>query len=184
MYLPFVPINNVLYPANYRHKFPSGAKGAFTILEVALAATVLAFALTTAISVMQRAFLAMDTARGLTYAAQIMQHEVEKMRSTPWGDGASGAGSGTTGVSAFSTTPDTAVTIDNSFSSIPYIGSRFIMTRTVTTVHTAPGTGSVPRRDLLKVALTISWRTSDRRLLSRSFVAYYGQNGLYDFISA
>ena len=75
-----------VYPADYRPKSSSKAEAGFTLLEVALAAVVLAFALTTAIAVMQRAFLAMDTARGLTYAAQIMQNEVEKMRATPWGE--------------------------------------------------------------------------------------------------
>ena len=171
--LRFVPINGFVCSADYRREFPFKAGAGFTILEVALAAAVLGLALMSAITVMQRAFLAMDTARGLTYAAQIMQNELEKMRTTPWGDGTSGAGSGTTGVSAYPTTPDT-VTIDNSFIGIPYIGSRFIMTRTATTVHSG----------MIKVALTISWRSYDNRLLSRSFVAYYGQNGLYDFISA
>lgn len=112
--LRFVPINGFVCSADYRREFPFKAGAGFTILEVALAAAVLGLALMSAITVMQRAFLAMDTARGLTYAAQIMQNELEKMRTTPWGDGTSGAGSGTTGVSAYPTTPDT-VTIDNSF---------------------------------------------------------------------
>jgi Tfp pilus assembly protein PilV len=158
-----VPISGLVHPADYRHKFPSKAKAGFTLLEVAFAAVVLGFALTTAIAVMQRAFLALDTARGLTYAAQIMQNEVEKMRATPWAD-----------VSAYSTTPDDPVTIDNSFSSVPYIGSRFTLTRTVSPVHSG----------MIKVVVKISWRSYDRRLLTRSFVTYYGQNGLYDFISS
>ena len=122
---------------------------------------------------MQRAFSSIDTARGRTYAAQIMQHEVEKMRATPWGDGISGAGSGTTGVSSFPTTAST-VTIDSSFSSVPYIGSRFIMSRIASDVHSG----------MIKVVLSVSWQSYNGRTLTRSFVAYYGQNGLYDFLSA
>ena len=145
----------------------------FTIFETSMATFVMAFAIATSINVMQRAFLAVDTARGVSYAAQIMQSEIEKMRLLLWGDGASGAGSGTTGVTAYPTAA-TTVTVDSSFTSVGYIGSRFSMTRTTSTVHTG----------MIKVVLIISWKAYDGRLMSRSFIAYYGQNGLYDFVSA
>lgn len=147
--------------------------GGFTIAEVMMAAIVMAFAITTSITTMQRAFLAVDAARGVTYAAQIMQTELEKMRLSPWGNGTSGAGSGTTGVSAYPTTA-TSVTIDSSFTSTSYIGNRFTLTRTATTVHTG----------MIKVSLTVSWKGYDGRTLSRSYITYYGQNGLYDYFSS
>ena len=59
---------------------PGGAGRGFTIVEVMMAAIVMAFAITTSITTMQRAFLAIDAARGVTYAGQIMQSELEKMR--------------------------------------------------------------------------------------------------------
>ena len=34
---------------------------------------------------------------------------------------------------------------------------------------------------MIKVTLYISWKTFDGRPMSRSYVTYYGQNGLYDF---
>ena len=95
------------------------------------------------------------------------------MRAAPWGDGISGAGSGTTGVSSLPTTAST-VTIDSSFSSVPYIGSRFIMSRTASDGHSG----------MIKIVLSVSWQSYNGRLLTRSLVAYYGQNGLYDFLSA
>jgi len=126
-----------------------------------MAAAVMALAITTSITVMQRAFLAVDVARGTSYAAQIMQSELEKMRLQNW-----------TTVSAYPSTA-TAVTIDSSFTSNSYIGSRFTMTRTATTIHTG----------MLQITLTISWKTYDGRTLTRSYTTYYGKNGLYDYIS-
>ena len=50
------------------------------IAEVMMAAAVMALVITTSITTMQRTFLAIDVARGTSYAAQIMQSEFEKMR--------------------------------------------------------------------------------------------------------
>jgi Tfp pilus assembly protein PilV len=141
---------------------PGGAVPGFTIVEAMLAAIVMAFAITTSITTMQRSFLSVDAARGVTYAAQIMQSEFEKMRLQSWST-----------VNAYPSTA-TAVTIDSSFTSNSYIGNRFTMTRTATSVHTG----------MIKVTLTISWRTYDGRTLSRSYITYYGQNGLYDYFAS
>jgi hypothetical protein len=32
-----------------------------------------------------------------------------------------------------------------------------------------------------RIKLTVTWRNYDGRYLSRSYTAYYGQNGLYDY---
>ena len=151
-----------------RRKQDSG----FTIFEVAIAAAVMAFAITTSLVVMGRGFASLDSARCISYSSQIMQSELEKMRLTHWGDGTT-AGTGTTGVSAYPTTA-TNVPIDTSFVTAGDIGSRMTMTRTATDVHTG----------MIKITLTITWTTFDRRSMSRSYVTYYGQNGLYDFFVA
>jgi prepilin-type N-terminal cleavage/methylation domain-containing protein len=140
----------------------AGRRRGFTIAEVMMAAAVMALAITTSITTMQRAFLAIDVARGTSYAAQIMQSELEKMRLQNW-----------TTVSAYSSSA-TTVTIDSSFTSNSYIGNRYTLSRTATTVHTG----------MIKITLTISWRTYDARLLTRSYVTYYGKNGLYDYVSS
>ncbi len=143
-----------------------GARGGFTIFEVGIAAAVMAFAIATAITVMQRAFLALDTARSITYASQIMQNELEKMRLLNW-----------TTVGAYSTTA-TDVPIPTSFTSTS-IGARFTgMTRTATVVHSGVNAGMV------KIKLTVTWRTMDGRTLSQSYTTYYGQGGLYDYFSS
>ena len=136
-----------------------------------MAATVMAFAITTSITTMQRAFLAIDAARGVTYAGQIMQSELEKMRLLPFTtvSGYLTAGPSANGV-------DAPVTIDSSFTSNTYIGTRFTMTRTATTVSSRSG--------MIKVTLTITWKSYDGRSLSRSYLTYYGQNGLYDYYAS
>ncbi|HSH93270.1 MAG TPA: hypothetical protein VK968_03925 [Roseimicrobium sp.] len=136
-------------------------RAGFTIFEVAIAGAVMALVLTTSITTLQRGFLSLDTARNLTIAGQIMQSEFEIMRLQPW-----------TTVDAYSTasTP-TTVTIDSSFTSNQFIGNRFSMTRSVTLVRTG----------LKQITLTVSWKNYDGRSLSRSYISYYGQNGLYDY---
>jgi Tfp pilus assembly protein PilV len=131
----------------------------FTIVEVMMAAIIMAFAITTSITTMQRGFLSLDTARNITIAGQIMQSEFEKMRLLPW-----------TTVDAFAaSTPN--LTVDSSFTSNTYIGNRFTMDRTVTLVRTG----------MKQITLTVSWRSYDGRTISRNYSSYYGQNGLYDY---
>jgi Tfp pilus assembly protein PilV len=133
--------------------------GGFTIVEVMMAAAVMAFALTTSITTMQRGFLSLDTARNITIAGQIMQSEFEKMRLLPWAT-----------IDAYTNTSP-APTIDTSFTSNAYIGTRFTLTRQV----------DVVRAGMKKFTLTVSWRSYDGRTISRSYTSYYGQNGLYDY---
>jgi hypothetical protein len=66
------------------------------------------------------------------------------------------------------------VTIDTSFITAGDIGSRMTLTRIAADVHTG----------MIKVTLTITWTTFDGRTLSRSYITYYGKNGLYDFFVA
>ena len=127
-----------------------------------MAAIVMAFAITTSITTMQRGFLALDTARNISTAGQIMQSEFEKMRLKSWTENTGPGGRLVTGL----------VTIDPSYTANPAVGNRFTLNRTVSDVHT----------DLMKtVTLTISWKSYDGRPLSSSYTTYYGKNGLYDY---
>lgn len=125
-----------------------------------MAAIVMALAITTSITTMQRGFLSLDTARNITIAGQIMQSEFEKMRLVPW-----------TTVDGYPTGTETALAVDSSFSSNTFIGNRFTMTRRVDVVRTG----------MKKITLTVTWRSYDGRDISRSYTSYYGQNGLYDY---
>jgi len=156
----------MLFPTPSRSSLPTSpparrrrAVSGFTIVEVMMAAMVMAFAITTSITTMQRGFLALDTARNITIAGQIMQSEFEKMRLVPWA---------TVDAYAASTDP---LAVDSSFTSNSFIGTRFTMARTVTLIHTG----------MKQITLTVTWRNYDGRSLSRSYSSYYGQNGLYDY---
>lgn len=155
----------------------------FTIFEVTMAAAVMALAIMSTLVAMGRAFAPLDSARCISYASQIMQSEMEKMRLTTWGDGTAGAGSGTTGITAYKTVAQApngeSLPIDTSFTTAGDLGSRMTLTRLAENV---PGHGAAC--EMIKVTLTISWKTSDRRTLTRSYITYYGKNGLYDFFVA
>jgi hypothetical protein len=143
----------------------------FTIVEVAMATAIMTLVLGTALITLARGFDSMDTARCLSYASQIMQSELEKMRLTSWGNGTT-AGTGTSGVTAYPTTA-TNVTIDPNWANVGDVSNRMTMTRTASDVHTG----------MIQVTLTISWTTHDGHALSRSYTTYYGKNGLYDYFS-
>jgi Tfp pilus assembly protein PilV len=141
---------------------------AFTILEVMMAAIVMAFAISTAITTLQRGFLSIDTARNFVIAGQIMQSEIEKMRVSPWSSTVT-----VTGLVDYTNTSP-AITIDPVFTSNTYIGTRFTLTRSM----------SDPKPDLRQITLTVSWNSYDGRRLSRNYTTYYARYGLYDFFSS
>ena len=138
---------------------PRRIRRGFTIAEVMIAAGVMALAITTSITTMQSAFLALDTARNITLAGQIMQGELERMRLKNW----------TTIGTYQAMTQPTTLTIDSTVTNA--IGNRFTLTRQITDAAT----------DLKEITLTISWRSFDGRAQSRYYKTYYGRNGLYDY---
>ena len=135
----------------------------FTIVEVMMAAAVMALAIATSIVAMQRGFLSLDTARKLTIAGQIMQCEVEKMRMSPWSE-----------VNAYSAALD-PMPLDPIFASNPAIASHFKLRRDAAPVATASGVG------MKQVTFTVSWKSYDGRTQSRNYTTYYGEHGLYDY---
>ena len=150
---------------------------AFTIVEVALAAAVMAMVLGSSLIVMGRGFKVLDSSRAMTYASQLMQSEMEKMRLLPWGNGSTaGAGTGTGtayGVTNYAATlTDITSTINSSFFTAGDYASRMTITRIAEDVHTG----------MIRVTLTATWKTTDQRTMTQSYVTYYGKNGLYDFL--
>jgi type II secretory pathway pseudopilin PulG len=138
---------------------------AFTILEVMLATIVMALVITTSITTMQRGFLAIDSARKLTVAGQILQCEMEKMRMVPWAT-----------IYAYPATLE-PMTLDPTFLSNPAVSSTFSLRRDVAVI-VAP-TSTI--RGMSQITFTVSWKTYDGRTLSRSYTTYYGEKGLYDY---
>lgn len=126
-----------------------------------MAAFVMVMGLATTIAALQRGLMSLDTARNLTTASQVMQYEVEMMRIQNWDT-----------VSAYSSSA-TPLALPAVFSAMPSVASRFSITRTATLVHSG----------MMEIEFTVTWKNYDGRSLSRSYVTYYGENGLYDYVS-
>lgn len=135
-------------------------KRGMTTLETMLAATFMAFALTTSITTMQRAFLMLDTARNLTIGSQILQTAVETTTMLAWED-----------VSQFPA--QSTLPIAASFTDYAKVGNRFTLTREVKKVR--------GNNELLEITFTLSWRTiSGPRW--RACTLLYSRYGCFDFI--
>ncbi len=135
------------------------ARRAFTVVEVIMAVGVLALAITTSITTMQRAFLTLDSARNIETATRIMQCEIEKERLLDW-----------TTVSNAAYAP----TIDSAFQSNPAVAGRFSLSRSTATVANRSG-------KILQITLTVTWRSYDGHSQQRSQTTYYGNGGLYTY---
>lgn len=121
---------------------------------------VLALALTTSLTAMQRAFLQFDTARNLEIAANILQCEMEKERLFDW---------------ARINDAGYVPVIDPSFARNPAIGGRFTLSRTVATRPDRSG-------QMAQITLTVRWRGYDGHTLDRSYTTYYTQGGLREYL--
>lgn len=130
-----------------------------TIVEVAMAAMIMALVLSTAVTTLQRAFISLQNARDLNIASQMLQSEMEKMRLADW-----------TTVNGFPTSA-TPVALDPAFTSNPFVGSRFTLSRTV----------SDPKTDTRIITLQVVWLGADNRPLTRHLAMRYSRNGLYDY---
>lgn len=148
----------------------------FTIIEVSMAAFVMAFGIATSIIAMQSGFKTLDIARGTTLASQILQSEMERLRLMSW-----------TSISALSTATDTTAPYPTGspagvemfdgatyFSSNPDIANKYTITRTVTADASRPG-------EVLYITISVQWRSIDGRTHTRSFQSMYSKNGLYDY---
>ena len=121
---------------------------------------VLALAISTAITTMQRAFLNLDTARNLSTASAILQTQMEKERLLGW---------------VKVSDPTYQPTLDASYLRNPDIAGRFSLSRTVAALADRSG-------QVVQVTLTARWRSYDGRQLSRSFTTYFTEGGLNDFL--
>jgi Tfp pilus assembly protein PilV len=141
----------------------------FTIVEVAMAAFVLALGITTSITTMQYGMRMVDTARNMTLAGQIMQSEMEILRLQNWAQ--------IVALSA-STVVDPSTTITSGMgtsldATLTTIASRFTCTRTVADIS--------GKADMKKITLRVAWNGVDGRAHSLVFETRYAKNGLSDY---
>jgi Tfp pilus assembly protein PilV len=175
-------------PLSEIRKFQS-SRG-FTIMEVALAATVLALTLVGMIGVVESGEQMLDLSRKQTIAAQILHGQVDELRLQSW-ETLSGY-SGTTAMSGegypagpttISWTTDPALILFAA--NYPHAATIFTVTRTVacvapvqTNYNTSSNYASTPL--LLQVTFTIKWKGVTGRSYSRVTTTLIGSNGLSD----
>lgn len=141
----------------------------FTIIEVALASFVMAFGIATSILAMQTGFRALDVARDLTLASQIMQSEIERLRLMAWSN------TGTVAIDSIVELPASeAVSLASMFSTSAALAAKFTVTRLVTPDSTRSA-------DIRYITINVTWISYDGRSHNRTFTTMYSKNGLYDF---
>lgn len=121
-----------------------------------IASIVMVLAITTAITTLQRGFQALDTSRHTTYASQVMQSELERLRLKSWAQ-----------IQTLQDSGESAVTV----SGVTGASGSFRCTRTISDLKT----------DMKEITLVSTWNGYDGRPHTLSYITRYGKSGLYDY---
>ncbi len=132
-------------------------KEAFTLVEVIIALVVFAVVIASGFACVKMGLTLVDNSRHHTRAAQIMQSEIERVRSLAWAN-----------LTALPSA-ETKVSIDAQFQNTGYAG--YTLKRSVT------GSG-----DSRKITLVVSWTDIGGKSYSKTYVTQYTKGGLYDYI--
>ena len=132
------------------------AGGGFTLLEVMVASIVLVLGITTAITTLQRGLQALDTARNYTYASQVMQSELERLRLKSWAQ-----------LESLQVSGENQVTVSSGSGA----GIGLACTRSIRELK--PG--------MKEIVVVASWRGIDGRPHAVRYITRYGKSGLYDY---
>jgi Tfp pilus assembly protein PilV len=157
-------------------QLPSRLSRGFTIVEVMMAAFVMALAIATSLTALQFGLRATDTARNMTLAGQIMQSEIEILRLQNWSQIVALQTAQESPTTPARIDPATTISTGSSTSldtTLTRIANRFTCTRLVSDI-----TG---RDDIKKITLNVAWNGVDGRAHSLSFQTRYAKNGLADY---
>ena len=122
-----------------------------------IAAVVMVLAIVTSITTLQHGLRAVDAARGLTYASQVMQSEMEALRLKSWAQ-----------IQALQDAGDSSVAVPHVDGSA---AATFACRRSIRDLKT----------DMKEIVLDATWRSSDGRPHSARFITRYSKSGLYDY---
>lgn len=129
------------------------ARRGFTIAEVMVAAAILALGVAGVITVSQSGLQAIDTARNLSAASQLMQSEMERVRLMSWAQ-----------IQSLQDSGQTAVTIEGA-------PGRYTCSREIRDVKTG----------MKEITLVATWKGYDGRPHTARLITRYGQTGLNDY---
>ncbi len=146
------------------------SRSGFTIVEVAVAAAVMALVIASSILVLQSGFKALDTARKTTLAAQIMQSEMEHIRMLNWSR-VQTLMAGSTQIDLSLIFPQNTV-IERKI--LTQMQETFTATRTMAYV-----TGF--SNEVVEITVAITWKGLDGTTHNRSSSTRYCKNGLYAY---
>jgi hypothetical protein len=138
-------------------------------MEVMLASVVMLFGIATSLTTLQFGLRAVDTARNMTLASQIMQSEMEILRPQIWNQIIALDGRATID-------PTTSISVADGSALdtvLNQIANRFTCLRTV-----EPITG---RDNIRLITLRVSWVGVDGRSHQLRFQTRYAKNGLSDY---
>jgi Tfp pilus assembly protein PilV len=145
-----------------------------TLIEVMIAATVMVFAISSSLIVLQQGLRALDTARLKTLAGQILQGQMERIRMLTWTqltDPTYGPGFYAT----FTPPPDITSAAAAQVSRFKVNGAPGEFRQTITTPSGAFST------QMRIITLTASWNGIDGQPHTLSYISHYAKNGLSDF---
>ena len=138
-------------------------------MEVMLAAVVMLFGIATSLTTLQFGMRAVDTARNMTLASQIMQSEMEILRLQNWTQIVALDGRAVVD-------PSTTISVEDGTAldtMLDRIAHRFTCVRTVEAIS--------GRADIRLITLYVSWVGVDGRTHLLSFQTRYAKNGLSDY---
>ncbi|HEY0946581.1 MAG TPA: hypothetical protein VGD81_14985 [Opitutaceae bacterium] len=160
--------------ATGRHRARFSDKRGLTIVEVAMAAAVLALTITTSIAVLQQGFRAIDTARATTIAGQVLQSMIEDVRLLNWAQTEALPASQSGTIDRFYTNAEIALSYTDYSEQAAAALSRFTFERTVSPMPDGQSSMKV-------IVLTARWTGVDGREHALSYTTYYAEFGLYDY---
>ena len=146
------------------------------MVETMLAATVMAMGIATALTALQYGLRAIDTARNMTLAGQIMQGEIEILRLQNWSQIVALQNAQTSATVPTQIDPSTTITSGSGTTldtMLTAIANRFTCTRLISDI-----TG---RSDIKKITLNVRWNGVDGRAHLLVFQTRYAKDGLADY---
>lgn len=138
--------------------FSHNRQSAFTLIEVMVAMIVFSMVIAGGLVGISRGFELIDTTRNYTRSSQVLQSELELLRTLPW--------------LTFSQLSESVLTekfqeqIIDQFGEDSYVGA-------VTTELTGG--------DLMKVMVTVEWSTRKGRVHTLNYVTFFTEGGVNDY---
>ena len=135
-----------------------GRVGGFTLVEIIVALTIFTMVIAGGLLGISRGFELVATSRNFTRSSQVLQSELELLRTLPW--------------STFNALNDDELT-DQFQAQIISQFDRGSYTGSVKTVLTGD--------DFMEVTVTVEWKLKSDRIYSLSYITYFTEGGVNDY---